>query len=56
MRCERDPKTDKAMYYVDDITKLENCIETIKKSKNIPFDEYIYLRKTKKISQNYFKI
>ena len=36
------------MYYVDDITKLENCIETINKSKNITFDEYIYLSKTKK--------
>lgn len=48
-KCERDPKkTDKAMYYIDDITKLESCIETINKSKNIPFDEYIYLRKTKK--------
>ena len=41
-------KNDSTMYYIDDITKLESCIETINKSKNIPLDEYIYLRKTKK--------
>ena len=36
------------MYYIDETAKLESCIETINKSKNIPFEEYIYLNKTKK--------
>ncbi len=55
-KAELSPlKHDKALYYIDDIDNLDKCIKTIKQSKNINFEEYIYMRKSKENIKFFFK-
>ena len=46
---------NKALYYINDIENLDKCIKTIKDSKNINFEEYIYMRKAKDNIKFFFK-
>ena len=55
-KAELSPsKHDKALYYIDNIDNLDKCIKTIKHSKNINFEEYIYMRKSKENIKFFFK-
>jgi hypothetical protein len=40
-------KKDQSVYYINDYKNLKNCIETIKKSKNIKFEDKIFIENSK---------
>ena len=47
--CEKNPKEkNKAVYYLNNITDLKTSIDTIKNSKNVNFEEYIFNTRSKK--------
>ena len=46
--CELDPnKRNKSIYYVNNNESLLKCLETIKASKDIKFEEHIFLKESK---------
>lgn len=48
-KSESDPfKKNQSVYYVNNFENLKNCIETIKNSSQINFDNHIFLDKSKK--------
>tara|TARA_B100002051_G_scaffold244096_1_gene250441 strand:- start:4133 stop:5800 length:1668 start_codon:yes stop_codon:yes gene_type:complete len=53
LECEKNPKVrNKALYYLNNLNDLKSCIETIKTSKDVNFDEYIFNKKSKKNIEN----
>tara|TARA_Y100001970_G_scaffold259632_1_gene340831 strand:- start:8817 stop:10484 length:1668 start_codon:yes stop_codon:yes gene_type:complete len=47
--CEKNPKEkNKAVYYLNNIADLKTSIDTIKNSKNVNFEEYIFNTRSKK--------
>ena len=55
LHCEKNPKEkDKAVYYLNNLSDLKTVIETIKNSKNVNFEEYIFNSRSKKNIENLF--
>ena len=53
LECEKNPKVrNKALYYLNNLNDLKSCVETIKKSKDVNFDEYIFNKESKKNIEN----
>ena len=51
--CEKNPKEkNKAVYYLNNLKDLKTSIETIKNSKNVNFEEYIFNSSSKKNIKN----
>ena len=47
-------KLDKALYYIDNISDLRKCVQSVRQSKNINFNQYIYDRPSKTNIANLF--
>jgi len=55
-KSELDPiKKNQSVYYINNFENLKNCIETIKNSSQINFDNYIFLDKSKKNIKKLFQ-
>ena len=48
-------KLDQAMYYIDNLNDLRKCIHSVRKSKNINFNKYIYDNSSKTNISKLFK-
>lgn len=47
-------KLDKALYYIDNVSDLRKCIQSVRQSKNINFSQYIYNKSFKTNISNLF--
>ena len=55
--CESEinPKTkNKSIYYITNNNDLKTCLETVKESKNIDFEDHIFLNQSKENIQKLF--
>ena len=58
-QSSKDPsKMNEALYYMNNISDMEKCIQTIKKSRNINFEDYIFnensVHNINRLLKNYF--